>query len=223
MAKKKTKPVEPLFGRLCLITPNAFDPDKFAPVLEEALAAGDVASLLLALDSVEPADKARTARMLTEIAQSQGVAAIVVNDPQLLASAGADGLHVDTGLVALRQAVDALHPDRIVGAASLATRHDAMLAAETECDYLFFGRLDGDTEDAIFDKSFDMAAWWSAVFEIPAIVMGGRAIASVIEAVDARIEFVALRSAIWEHPDGAAAAVIEANRLIAARQTEAAS
>ena len=73
-------------------------------------------------------------------------------------------------------------PDGIVGAGAITTRHDAMLLGETDCDYLFFGRFDGDNGDEIFDKALDLAAWWSAVFEIPAIVMGGGALESVIEA-----------------------------------------
>jgi thiamine-phosphate pyrophosphorylase len=86
-----------------------------------------------------------------------------------------------------------------------------------ECvpDYLFFGRLDGDTGDEIFPKALDLAAWWSSLFEIPAVVMGGRKLESVAAAAEAGIEFVALRHAVWKHPAGPAAAVAEANRLLA--------
>ena len=76
------------------------------------------------------------------------------------------------------------------------------------------GRLDGDNGDQIFPKAFDLAAWWSSLFEIPAVVMGGRTIESVVAAAEAGIEFVALRSAVWDYPQGPAAAVAEANRLL---------
>jgi thiamine-phosphate pyrophosphorylase len=220
--KKKSAQPEPLFGRLCLVTPADADPETFAPLLEAALGAGDVASLIVAGDNANPSALQKMAEKLAPIAQANGVAVIVLNDSRLMARAHADGIHVDTGIEPLREAVEALHPDNIVGAGGITTRHEAMLAAETDCDYIFFGRLDGDTIDAIYDKTFDLAAWWSAVFEIPCIVMGGRKIESVIEAVDARIEFVALRMAVWDHPEGPAAAVEAANRLIAERQVEAA-
>jgi len=42
----------------------------------------------------------------------------------------------------------------------------------------------------------------------------------VAEAAAARIEFIALRSAIWTHADGAAAAVETAHRLVLAAQAE---
>ncbi|MCX5496553.1 thiamine phosphate synthase [Kaistia dalseonensis] len=222
MAKKK-KPaiVEPPIGRLCLVTPAGADPSVFAGALEAAFQGGDVATLFIVDEGASPAALQKLAEVAVPIAQAHGAAAIVPNDTRLFGRVHADGLHVDTGIADLKAALDTLRPDGMVGAGGLTTRHDAMLAGEADCDYLFFGRFDGDTGDAIFDKAFDLAAWWSAVFEIPAVVMGGRAIASVAEAVDARIEFVALRSAVWEHPEGPAAAVAEANRLIAAHQAEA--
>ena len=91
-----------------------------------------------------------------------------------------------------------------------------------EPDYLFFGRLDGDTADAIFPKALDLAAWWSSVTIIPAIVMGGRALASVDEAAANGIEFVALSAAVWDDPRGPAAAVAEvAERLARVREPAA--
>ena len=219
MAKKKAPPPEP-FARLCLVTPAGLDPVTFAPLLDTVLKAGDVATLFIVSESSSAAELQRIAEALVPVAQANGVATVVPNDTRLFGRSGADGLHVDTGLADLKDAMETLKPDHIVGAGNITTRHDAMLAAEADCDYIFFGRFDGDTADAIYDKAFDLAAWWSAVFEIPAVIMGGRTIASVEPAVDARIEFVALRTAIWSHPEGPAAAVAEANRVIAARQAE---
>ena len=220
MAKKKKAPPPEPFARLCLVTPAGLDPEAFAPVLDEVLKAGDVATLFIASETSSAAELQRIAEALVPVAQANGVAVVVPNDTRLFGRSGADGLHVDTGLADLKDAMETLKPDHIVGAGGVTTRHDAMLAAEADCDYIFFGRFDGDTTDEIFDKAFDLASWWSAVFEIPAVVMGGRAIASVEAAVDARVEFVALRSAIWDHPAGPVAAVTEATQLIAARQAE---
>ena len=200
--------------RLCLVTPPVVDPATFPARLAEALVSGDVATLFIDT-SGSPASRQRIAEVLVPVAQAAGVAALVVNDTRLLGRTGADGIHIDTGLVDLRAALDRFRGKHIVGAGGIRSRHDAMERGEREPDYLFFGRLDGDTGDAIFPKALDLAAWWCGLFEIPAIVMGGRSLASVAEAAEAGIEFVALRLAVWEHPTGPAAAIAEANRLLA--------
>jgi thiamine-phosphate pyrophosphorylase len=199
--------------RLCLATPPTLDASRFAGALKSALLAGDVATLFInAGDSDD--ERQRIAEALVPIAQSAGAAALVVNDTRLLGRVNADGIHIDTGLADLNAALDRYRGKKIVGAGGIRSRHEAMERGEREPDYLFFGRLDGDTGEGIFPKAFDLASWWSGLFEIPAIVMGGRALESVVAAAEAGIEFVALRSAVWDHPDGPAKAVAEANRLL---------
>ncbi len=207
-------PASPPTSRLCLVTPPVVDPAAFPALLKSVLAAGDVATLFIAGDG-SPASTQRVAEVLTPVAQAAGVAAIVLNDTRLLGRAGADGVHIDTGLTDLTGALERFRGKKIVGAGGIRSRHEAMELGQREPDYLFFGKLDGDTGDAIFPKALDLAAWWSGLFEIPAVVMGGRSVASVVEAAEAKIEFVALRSAVWEHPEGPAAAVAEANRILA--------
>ncbi len=217
--RKGAQPIDPPFARLCLVTPPVFEPAAFAPLLDATLASGAVTSLIIPAEGFAPDQRLAACDKLVAIAQANNVAAIVT-DPSLLVASRADGLHVGDGIAELRRAVTAFRPDRIVGAGGIHSRHDAMLLAETECDYLFFGRFDGDDGAMIHDKTLDLAAWWSALFEIPAIVMGGTGIDCLAEAAAARIEFVALRSAVWEHPDGPAAAVAAANAIILASQPE---
>lgn len=200
--------------RLCLVTPPVVDPATFPATLKSALAAGDVATLFIAGEG-SPASTQRIAEVLTPVAQAAGAAAIVLNDTRLLGRANADGIHIDTGVTDLRDALDRFRGKKIVGAGGIRSRHEAMELGQREPDYLFFGRLDGDTADTIFPKALDLASWWSGLFEIPAVVMGGHALASALEAAEAKIEFVALRAAIWEHPEGPAAAIAEANRILA--------
>lgn len=198
--------------RLCLVTPETIDLAGFRPLLDAALAGGDVACLII----TGPSESLQEiAEALVPLAQSRNVAAVVHNDTRIAGRARADGVHIDTGPADLRIAIDTFRPAKIVGAGGLHSRHDAMLAGEANLDYLFFGRLDGDTGESIFPKALDLASWWSSVFLIPAMVMGGRTIASVSEAAEAGIEFVALRHAVWSNAAGPGEAVAAANRLLA--------
>lgn len=199
--------------RLCLVTPASVSPDGFGLALDDALAGGDVASLIV---TAAPAELDKLAEVAVPIAQARGVAAVIHNDREVALRTGADGIHIDDRGADLTALIGDLPPDRIAGVGNLTSRHDAMLAGETEPDYVFFGRLDGDTGDAVFQKALDLAEWWAALFEIPAVVMGGADLKSVRQARDAGIEFVALRRAVWEHSDGPGAAVAVANRLLTA-------
>lgn len=204
--------------RLCLVTPHDYDPDDLVPLVVDALAGGDVASLIIAGEGER---LQRLAEGLVPRAQARGAAALVRNDTRIAGRARADGVHIDTGMADLAAAVEKLRPKLIVGAGGLRSRHEAMEAGEANPDYLFFGRLDGDTEDGIFGKALDLAAWWSSLFVIPAIVMGGRSIASVESAAREGIEFVALGRAVFTDPRGPAEAVAEANLRLARAAEEA--
>jgi thiamine-phosphate pyrophosphorylase len=197
--------------RLCLVTPPGVTLEAFEPALDQALAGGDVASLIV---TAAPEDLRQLSAAIVPRAQTHGVAVLIHNDRDVAAKTSADGVHIDDKSTGLAEIVAALHPEKIVGVGNLTSRHNAMVAGEAEPDYLFFGRLDGDTGPAIFPKALNLAAWWAGLFQIPAVVMGGTDLASVRQARDAGIEFVALRRAVWEHPDGPGAAVAAANRLL---------
>jgi thiamine-phosphate pyrophosphorylase len=210
--------------RLCLVTPPAYEVEAFAPRLGDALAGGDVASLIItAPNTTDAGSLQKAAERLVPVAAARNVAALVHNDTRVAARAQADGVHIDSGIADVEAAIAALRGRKIVGASAGASRHEALEAGDLEPDYLFFGRLDGDTDAAIFPKALDLAAWWASVTVIPAIVMGGAAIASVEEAAAQGIEFVALSSAVWNHPKGPSAAVADAvERLAAAARGSAA-
>jgi thiamine-phosphate pyrophosphorylase len=204
--------------RLCLVTPRLAAPEAFVARLDDALSGGDVATLIVAADGDDPAAFQRKAELLVPVGQRHNVAVIIQNDTRVAGRSKADGVHVDSGLADLRAAIDALRPGKIVGAGDLKSRHDAMLAGEADPDYVFFGRLDGDYGEEVGERALALAEWWAAIFHIPAIVMGGKALNSVAAARDAGVEFVALRSAVWDHPAGPRAAVAEANRLLSIRE-----
>jgi thiamine-phosphate pyrophosphorylase len=201
--------------RLCLVAP----PDGDAAAMQAALAGGDVACVIIPADPADLDQAQRVAERLVPVIQAGGAAALVHNDMRLAARTGADGVHVDTGPADIAAAVARLRPKQIVGAGGAFSRDDAMIAGEADPDYVLFGRLDGDTHPDPHPGSLELAAWWSEVMTIPAIVMGGNGVQSVRRVADTAIEFVALSRAVWDHADGPHAAVAEAVALLA-RKTE---
>lgn len=207
--------------RLVLVTPRQLEVASFATRLAEALAGGDVAAVLIATGDQEGEAEAVAAELVPTIQQS-GAAALVADHTRVAGRVKADGVQIGTGLGDLRAAAESLRPKRIVGAGSLYSRHAAMEAGETGVDYVFFGRIHGDTHDAPHPKALDLAEWWCGLMEIPAVVMAGRSLSQISEAAATRAEFVALNQAVWAHPEGPADAVRLATAALAAAGRRAA-
>lgn len=201
-------------SRLFLITPRHFELESFVPELQAALDAGDVASLLIATETTSEAALQRIAERLVPLAQAHDVAVLVRGDTRAMGRSQADGLHVDSGLADLTDAVERFQPRSIVGAGNIRTRDEAMAVGEAGADYLFFGLLDLAPEPTAHRKSLDFGRWWAGLFEPPCVVLAGTDLASVGEAAATGAEFVAVREAIWEHSGGAAEAIREANAVL---------
>ena len=199
-------------ARLYLVTPALADPQAAADLLGPALAAADVAAVLLRL---APADERTLINRIKEIAppvQARGAALLIDGHAGLTARAGADGAHL-TGIAAVQEALRSLKPERIVGAGGLASRHDAMLAAESGADYVMFGEPDPAGQRPSFEAIRERVEWWAEVFEIPCVAYAA-SLAEIGELVAA--EFIALAPSIVSDPRGPAAAVADAAARLSA-------
>ena len=193
-------------ARLYLVTPALADAQAAAALLGPALAAADVAAVLLRLAAADERTLINRIKEIAPIVQARGAALLVEGHAGLAARAGADGAHL-TGIAAVKEAIDALKPERIVGAGGLASRHDAMLAAEAGADYVMFGEPDASGSRPSFDAIRERVEWWAEVFEIPCVAYA----ASLGEVgALAAAEFVALGPTILSDPRGPAAVVADA-------------
>jgi thiamine-phosphate pyrophosphorylase len=132
------------------------------------LAGVDVAAVLLCLPEAGERAMIEHAKVIAAVVQPRGIALILDGQPDLVARAGADGAHL-TGLTAFEAAIGRLKPDRIAGAGGLATRHDAMVAAERGADYVTFGEPESDGGRPAFEAIVERIAWWAELFEPPCV------------------------------------------------------
>lgn len=183
--------------RLYLLGPVISDAAAFAPALTEACTAGDIAALLLRFVEMDEHALIKALKRLTPIAQAAGAAVLVAAPPRLALRGNADGIHVGGGDASeLRAAIEALKPDRIVGAGGLGSKDDAMTAGEAGVDYVMFGEPRADGSLPPLDAVIERAEWWAEVFAVPCV-----AVAPTIEAVAdlaaTGAEFVALGDCVW--------------------------
>jgi thiamine-phosphate pyrophosphorylase len=188
--------------RLYLVTPPVSDPARMADALKGALSAGaDVAAVLLRLAAADEHALAARVKTLGPIVQDRGVALLTDGHPDIGAS-HADGSHL-TGIAAFTAAYARVKPDRIAGCGGLATRHDAMLAAEAGADYVMFGEP-ADGQRPGFEAIVERVAWWAEVFKIPCVGYAA-SMDEVTELVRAGADFVALDDLVWNDARGPAA------------------
>jgi thiamine-phosphate pyrophosphorylase len=181
--------------RLYLVTPQIADPSAFSPHLDAALAGGDVAAILLRLADSDERTLINRAKALAAPVQNKGCALLLDGRAELVARAGADGAHL-TGITAFTDAIDQLKPERIAGVGGVATRHDAMIAAEQGADYVMFGAPDAEGQRPGLPAITERVGWWAEIFEIPCV--GYAASIDEIETlVAAGADFVALSDALW--------------------------
>src|SRR4029079_18702056 len=100
--------------RLYLVTPVIEDAAALAGALRDAVAAADVAAVLLRLNPAGERDLINRIKLLAPLVQSRGTALVLDGHPEVAARAGADGAHL-TGLTAFSAAVESLKPAKIAG------------------------------------------------------------------------------------------------------------
>ena len=205
--------------RLYLITPPQIDLDAFAPTLEEALAAGDIASLQLRLKAPDnmPADEkliAAAVDRLMPIAHQFDVAFILNDEPGLAKKFDCDGVHVGQDDRAAEEARNIIGSEKILGVTCHNSKHLAMLAGEAGADYVAFGAFyETRTKQAKTQADPDILSFWQEFVELPCVAIGGITPDNAAPLVDAGADFIAASAGVWQYADGPAAAVKRFNEI----------
>ena len=209
----RERPAEPRrpAPRLYLVTPH--DTAGLAQRLAEALAAADIAAVLLRLPDGDERARVDHVKALAPAIQNKGTAFLLDGHAELAVRTGADGAHLG-GIEALTAALPLLKPTRIAGCGRLASRHDAMLAGEAGADYVMFGEPDASGRRPSFEAVAERVAWWAELFEIPCVGFAA-SLDEVKPLAAAGADFVALGDCVFADERGDAAAVADAARRLA--------
>lgn len=208
MAKTPTAPPRPPC-QLYLITPPAIaDLDAFARLLEAALDAGEVAALQVRLKLASDDQIRAATRRLAPIAQSRGVAVLLNDRPDLARELGCDGVHVGQGDAPLAEARRIMGVDAMIGVTCHDSLHLAMEAAEGGADYVAFGAFfPTTTKETTHRPEPELLTGWQEGMEIPCVAIGGINASNAGSLAAAGADFVAVSSAVWDHPGGPGAGV----------------
>ncbi|PZO80803.1 MAG: thiamine phosphate synthase [Sphingomonas hengshuiensis] len=180
----------------------------FLDRLARALDAGPVAAFQFRVKDIDQHAAARLAEPLRRICADRDVAFIVNDSISLAKRLGADGVHLGQEDGDPREARDVLGPNVQIGVTAHDSRHLAMEAGEAGADYVAFGAFyPTTTKDVRHVPEPVILSWWSALFELPSVAIGGITPANAAPLIAAGADFIAVSGAVW---NGDEAAQIEA-------------
>lgn len=190
--------------QLYLISPLEVGGD-FPDRLERALAAGPVAAFQFRVKGIDQHKAAALAEPLQRICAAHEVAFIVNDSISLAKRLGADGVHLGQGDGDVGEARAALGPSAQIGVTCHDSRHLAMEAGEAGADYVAFGAFyDTTTKPVSHRPEPVILSWWSALFEVPGVAIGGITPENARPLVEAGADFLAVSGAVWQGDEAAA-------------------
>jgi thiamine-phosphate pyrophosphorylase len=190
--------------QLYLISPldvaGAF-PDRLA----RALDAGPVAAFQYRVKDINQHDAARLAEPLQRICADRDVAFIVNDSISLAKRLGADGVHLGQEDGDPREARQILGPGVQIGVTCHDSRHLAMEAGDAGADYVAFGSFYPTTTKEVKHRPEPVIlSWWSTLFELPCVAIGGITPENAPPLVAAGADFIAVSGAVWSGDEAAA-------------------
>ncbi|NMW31206.1 thiamine phosphate synthase [Altererythrobacter sp. RZ02] len=192
--------------QLYLISPLDVGGD-FPERLKNALAAGSVAAFQFRVKGLEQHQAAQLAAPLQEICANHDVAFIVNDDVALAVRLAADGVHLGQSDGSPKEARAEVGNDMQIGVTCHDSRHLAMEAGEQGADYVAFGAFfPSTTKDAEHTADIELIEFWSDLFEIPSVAIGGITPNNCGPLIEAGADFLAVSGAVWNGDEAAAVA-----------------
>ena len=190
--------------QLYLISPLSVD-GEFPDRLARALDAGPIAAFQFRVKDVNQHEAARLAEPLQRLCADRDVAFIVNDSVSLAKRLGADGVHLGQDDGDPREARAILGPSAQVGITCHDSRHLAMEAGEAGADYVAFGSFyPTRTKEVKHHPEPVILSWWSALFELPCVAIGGITPSNAPPLVAAGADFIAVCGAVWSGDEAAA-------------------
>ncbi len=188
-----------LSTQLYLISPLDVSGD-FPHRLERALEAGPglVTAFQLRVKGIDQHEAARLAEPLQAICSACDVAFIVNDSIALAKRLKADGVHLGQKDGSPKEARQELGPHAQIGVTCHDSRHLAMEAGEVGADYVAFGAFfPSTTKETEHRPEPELLSWWTQLFEIPCVAIGGITPQNCDPLVEAGADFLAVSGAIW--------------------------
>ena len=190
---------------LYLISPQEVG-GRFPDRLKAALEPGLATAFQWRVKDIDQHELARLAEPVQRICADADVTFIINDSIALAKRLGADGVHLGQSDGSIAEARAELGAAAQIGRTCHDSRHFAMEAGEQGADYVAFGAFyETTTKPSNYRPDPSILAWWSGLFELPCVAIGGITPANAEPLVQAGADFLAMCQAVWGADDTAAA------------------
>lgn len=200
--------------QIYLISPPAPD-GGLADRLKAVLDVAPVAAFQLRFKGLDEDAIVRAGEPLQRLCADRDIAFIVNDTVKLAKQMGADGVHLGQGDGDPRAARELLGPSAQIGVTCHDSRHLAMEAGEAGADYVAFGAFyPTNTKETRRRPDPSILSWWTTLFELPCVAIGGITADNAAPLVRAGADFLAVSGSVWNHPDGPEAGIAALDRAM---------
>jgi len=191
---------QPERPQIYLISPPAFDSQRFTNVLQSVFDSVQVACLRRSLPSADESGLQCACDAVRDVSHARDIPVVIESHIQMVRLAGLDGVHLASGPRSVRLARAELGPDAIVGAFCGSSRHEGLTAAEAGADYVSFGPVLPASPGEGTHADHGLFAWWSEMIEMPAVAEGALNQACV-KTLAPVTDFFGIGQEIWSEDD----------------------
>lgn len=202
--------------QLYLISPAQIpDLAAFGDTLKKTLDSGPVACFQLRLKDCDDDTIRQACRVLMPIVHGYDIAFVLNDRPDLAKELGCDGVHIGQDDTSYKDARALLGKEAIIGVTCHDSKHLAMVAGEQGADYVAFGAFyPTQTKTPKTTAEPWILHWWSTMFEVPCVAIGGINADNAAPLIEAGADFLAVSSSIWSHPQGPDVALAALAKLV---------
>ena len=191
--------------QLYLISPPSID-EAFADRLAAVFDTGLVAALPASREGHCRRPTDRIGPATPRLCAAHDTAFIVNDSIEIAGALEADGVHLGQDDGDPRDARRISRSDAQIGVTCHDSRHLAMEAGEAGADYVAFGAFYPTTTKAVRHHADpSLLGWWSTIFELPCVAIGGITADNAAPLIAAGADFIAVSGAVWAGEDPVAA------------------
>lgn len=166
--------------------------EKTQEYINSAIEGGDIAAVIFEDNQYGEIIK----KCMPEI-QKHNIACVVIGNKKDAEQNKCDGFQCSVNDKNIKELVENYQQKMIVGVGDIQTRHQAMVAAECEPDYIMIGSINDEKNEQAKIENMKLAKWYAQWSKVPCIVVGDENIKCVDEIAKTQGEFVALASVVF--------------------------